>query len=85
VRKRDSSLPIEAPSIQADLGEITDQTLKELDFTLHPSPSHVYLAVLKRAFERGVDVEKLHLADIVERLSGRGIVVNSKSGLFEAV
>ena len=67
----------------AILSDITERELQGLDFTQHPSASHVYLAVLNRAFEQGVGVEKLHLSDIIDRLNERAVVINSKLGLFE--
>lgn len=86
VRKPDISnetANVESNHSDMSLVDIVQEALSEINFKDNPTPSHVYLSLLKRAFELGLPVAELHLADILCMLQGRGILVNPKTGLFE--
>jgi hypothetical protein len=66
------------------LDGIVNETVSEIDVRDRFNPSHIYLTVLKRAFEEGLPVDSLHLSDILKSLKDRGFQVNTKSGILEA-
>jgi hypothetical protein len=66
------------------MSELMQDTLVSIDVRSHPTASHVYLTILKHAFAAGLNVEALHLSDILTALRERGLSANSKSGLLEA-
>jgi 16S rRNA G966 N2-methylase RsmD len=45
-----------------------------------PTPSHVYLVVLKEAMSAGMDLDELHLADVLIALRRRGFRIDNKTG-----
>jgi 16S rRNA G966 N2-methylase RsmD len=50
-----------------------------------PTPSHVYLVVLKEAMAAGMDLDDLHLSDVLVALRRRGFRVDEKTGRLRAV
>ena len=60
--------------------DVISQVEHETDFNQFQSPSHIYLSLLKRAMQKGVSLEHLHLSDVLINLRQRGIVVDSQSG-----
>jgi hypothetical protein len=81
---RKPSAPIaHAPTVsQTSVAEFIEEVLSAIDFHSHQTPSHVYLTVLKAAFERRLPVDTLHLSQILEALRKREIRVDAKSGEF---
>lgn len=70
-----------APTIE--MSDLVRRTLDAIDVQAHPTPSHVYLSILKKAFEAGLAVDSLHLSDIQAGLRDRGLHTDSKTGLLE--
>jgi 16S rRNA G966 N2-methylase RsmD/DNA-directed RNA polymerase subunit RPC12/RpoP len=70
-------------SVPPALDDVVHDALANIDFDVHVSPSHIYLMLLKRAFELGISVDQLHLADVLNWLEKQGIRVNKKTGLLE--
>ena len=60
--------------------DVISQVEHETDFNQFQSPSHIYLSLLKRAMQKGVSLEHLHLSDVLINLRQRGIVVDAQSG-----
>jgi 16S rRNA G966 N2-methylase RsmD/DNA-directed RNA polymerase subunit RPC12/RpoP len=75
---------MQSPPATSIEGLVRD-ALAELDLRDRPTPSHIYLSILKRAFAAGVPVDSLHFADLLARLQESGVRVNPKSGLLEAI
>ncbi len=63
-----------------DIEDILERSLNRADVGELPTPSHVYLVVLKEAMTNGMDIEKLHLADVLIALRKRGLRVDEKTG-----
>lgn len=64
------------------IGDLVEEAVQGFSFHDHQTPSHLYLTLLKQAFERGLPVEQIHLSDITDRLRKRNIRVHSKTGEF---
>jgi 16S rRNA G966 N2-methylase RsmD len=84
VRKPDSIATSRVSAKRSSITELIDEVLAEIDFHSHQTPSHVYLTVLKEAFERQLPVEELHLSEILDILRRRNVRIDSKSGEFVA-
>ena len=56
------------------------------DLPLHQAlnPSHVYARILRMAIQKGLVLDKLHLADVLIALRNAGYAVDPKSGLLHA-
>ena len=60
--------------------DVITQVECETDFNQFQTPSHVYVSLLKRAMQKGVSLEHLHLSDVLISLRRRGVVIDSESG-----
>jgi 16S rRNA G966 N2-methylase RsmD len=79
---RDSIL-IEETRKTITMSELIQNTLASMDVRSLPTASHVYLTILKHAFAAGLNVESLHLSDVLLALRESGLSTNAKSGLLE--
>jgi 16S rRNA G966 N2-methylase RsmD len=82
VRKPSSAISTLPAVNQTSIGELIEEVLSTIDFHSHQTPSHIYLTVLKEAFERQLPVDALHLSEILDVLRKRDIRVDTKSGEF---
>jgi len=82
VKKPESPIAQQTPTNQRSIGDLIEDVVSEIDFHGHQTPSHVYLTVLKEAFEKQLPVDELHLAQIIDVLRKRNIQVDAKSGEF---
>lgn len=64
------------------IGELVEEAVQGFSFHDHQTPSHLYLTLLKQAFERGLPVDQIHLSDIIDRLRKREIRIHPKTGEF---
>lgn len=62
---------------------IIDKALDRADLSRLPTPSHVYLTILKEAIAERVPLEQLHYSDVLLALRHRGFAVNPRSGHIE--
>ena len=84
VRKPESSADTHGGEpIPVTMAELIAETLEEVDLRVDRTASHIYLTILKRAFAAGLDVDRLHLSDVLAALRDRGIRPQSKSGHLE--
>jgi 16S rRNA G966 N2-methylase RsmD len=85
VRKPEAGRPIahEQHHKPIAMSELIEQTLASMNVRSLPTASHVYLTILKQAFAAGLNVESLHLSDVLAALRDKGLLINSKSGLLE--
>jgi len=64
------------------VSELVGEAVQTFSFHDHQTPSHLYLTLLKQAFERGLPVEEIHLSEIIDRLRSRDIRIHPKTGEF---
>jgi hypothetical protein len=64
------------------VADLIEEAVSSFSFHDHQTPSHLYLTLLKEAFERGLPVDEIHLSNIINRLRTRNIQVHPKTGEF---
>lgn len=83
VRKPDSALNnATVSSGGVSVSDLVEEAVETFDFHRHQTPSHLYLTLLKEAFQRGLPVDEIHLSDIIDRLRVRNVHVHPKTGEF---
>jgi hypothetical protein len=70
------------PANGTPVGDLVEQALETFSFQDHQTPSHLYLSLLRQAFERGLPVDAIHLSDLINRLRRRNIQIHPKTGEF---
>ncbi len=78
-----NSVSAEKSEASMTMPELIHRTLASLEVRSLPTASHVYLTILKAAFAAGLNVESLHLSDVLSALREKGLSANAKSGLLE--
>lgn len=69
-------------AIRSSLNETVASILDSVSSTASLSPSHIYLLLLKQAFAAGLPVDGLHLDDVIDELSKRGVAIDPKTGML---
>ena len=72
--------PVQKDSIA--VSELVQEAVQNFSFHDHQTPSHLYLTLLKEAFERGLPVDEIHLSDIISRIRNRNVRIHPKTGEF---
>lgn len=85
VRKPDGTKQPFVPAQKADIGSIVEKVVKDFKVTALPTPSHVYLTILKDAMSIGLSLEDLHLADVLIALRQKGYAVDQKTGKLQKI
>jgi 16S rRNA G966 N2-methylase RsmD len=62
--------------------DLVENAVENFNVHDHQTPSHLYLSLLKEAFERGLPVDEINLSDIISRLRNRNVQIHPKTGEF---
>jgi hypothetical protein len=68
----------------ADAAQLIREAIAAMSAGSMPSPSHLYADVLRRAIERHLLLDELHLSDVLIALRQAGYGVDRKTGLLQA-
>ena len=65
-----------------DTDSLIQDTIREMTSENARNPSHVYARVLKKAIEKHLMLDRLHLGDVLIALRNAGYTVDRKTGLL---
>ena len=67
-----------------DTAELIDEAIRELPEDEARNPSHVYARILRKAIQKHVALDELHLGDVLVALRNAGYSISRESGLLHA-
>lgn len=83
VRKPEGAVDTQRSVHKASAGELLRPALKSLDPERGRNPSYVYAAIIREAIEARLDLDNLHLADVLMALRRAGHEIDPRSGLLK--
>jgi 16S rRNA G966 N2-methylase RsmD len=72
-----------ASPLQADTSQLIREAVAGLTTKSLPNPSHLYADILRRAIERHLTLDQLHLSDVLIALRQAGYGIDRKTGLLQ--
>jgi 16S rRNA G966 N2-methylase RsmD len=84
VRKPDGEAAAAQEQQPADAAGLIREAVAAMGLSVLDSPSHLYAAILRRAIERHLLLDHLHLSDVLVALRQAGYAIDRKTGRLEA-